>query len=212
MKRTINERWLHFVVRGEGLRKSATNARYSYVGPIYYSNGYPVARLMMMPGGDYACLNKWHIHPQQPFGWKDDGGAQKTLDLRVPCVGAFSSYDGDWLTDAQLHERLRNLWLIIADAQVTSAKETQFPLLVRDPGSSSGRQANLRRMLKDARLEYEKYGAAFQLGWPSFPTIYEAEFESVIVDRARAYYSDVEVKRRERKLARAGAKLALGLD
>jgi len=207
-------RWVAFNVRGEGLRKSSRNSKFSYAGPIYYSNGWPIARLVMLPDGNYACLNKHHVHPKNPPWWPLDSKPWKKLDLSVPDVGAFSSYDGDWLTDTQLHERLRNLWMLIASHQVEHAKEMAFPKLVNtdDNTGISGMQRTLRSLLDNVEKEYTHYGAAFQLGWRSFPTTYRAELEQVITDRKRFYFSDNEMRKRERAAARAGAKKALGLD
>jgi hypothetical protein len=207
-------RWVRFNVRGEGLRKSSTHAKHAYTGPIYYSNGWPIARLVMLPGGNYACLNKHYVHPANPTDWASDGGPHVVLNLSVPDVATFSSYDGDWLPDAQLHERLRNLWAMIASAQVERAKEMAFTQLVTGDSSSStqGMQSVLRAMLASVTKEYEKYNAAFQLGWRSFPTIFKAELEATIENRKRIYFSKKETEKRERIAARAGAKKAFGLD
>ena len=204
-------RWVRFNVRGEGLRKSTPHAKHGYIGPIYYSNGWPIARLVMLPDGNYACLNKHYVHPANPVAWANDGGPHVALNLTVPDIAAFSSYDGDWLPDTQLHERMRNLWMMIESAQVERAKEMVFTSLVTD-SHNSGMQNVLRSALANATKEYEKYGDAFQLNWPDFPYVYKRELEDVISNRKRSYFSDVEVKKRERKLARAGAKKALGLD
>jgi hypothetical protein len=209
----LKERWLRFNIRGEGSRKSSRMAKYSYTGPIYYSHGWPVARLVQLPGGNYACLNKHHIWPANPKEWTYGSTPRLATNLNVPDVAAFSSYDGDWLSDNKLHERLRNLWMMIAAYQVELARDTAFPTLVTgDPNGINGLQRSLRSQLQSAAKEYSEYSAAFQLGWHSFPTIYGAELEQIIEDRKRVYFSPSEVAKRERREARAGAKMALGLD
>jgi len=201
------ERWLLFNIRGEGIRKSTRADKHSYIGPIYYAHQWPIARLVMLPDGHYACLNKHYVHPANPTGWTVDGGPRLTLNLSVPDIGVFSGYDGDWLSDTQLHERLRDFWM-----KVERAREMHFPQLVSGDSSGGGMQRTLRGAVDNATKEYRAYSAAFQLGWHSFPTIFRSELDQVIEDRSRVYFSDAEVKKRERATARAGAKRALGLD
>jgi hypothetical protein len=204
-------RWLGFNIRGEGSRKSTRNAKNYYIGPVFYTHGWPIARLAELPDGNFACLNKHHVNPKNPPEW---GTAPKlTKNLTVPDVAAFSAYDGDWFVDVQMHERLRGLWLKIAAYQVEHAREMAFPTLVNLGVRTSGEQLTLRAAVEAAMDEYTAYRAAFKLlGWPPFPTVYATELNQVIKDRTRAYFSPEEIAKRDRIAARAGAKKALGLE
>jgi hypothetical protein len=206
------DRWLAFNIRGDGLHKSSRHSKYSYNGPIYYSHGWPIARLVKLPNGNWACLNKHHVYPQNPKHWVDYGGPKLGTNLSVPDVAVFSAYEGDWLDDAGLHERLRDLWPKIAAHQVDEARETAFPTLVSPDYTDHGRQTQLAEMIATVTNEYTLYNAAFRLRWPKFPTVFADELKTIIGDRKRHYYSKTEVDKRERAAARAGAKKALGLD
>lgn len=208
----VMNRWLEFNIRGIGIHKSTRNAKYSYNGPIYYSNGWPIARLAKLPDGNWACLHKHYVHPSNIIGWTVDGGPRLAVNLSVPDIAAFSSYEGDWLDDAGMQERLHSLWKRIAAYQVDLAREVAFPTLVSPGSSSGGLQASLIGNVSDAASEYEAYSKAFKLGWPRFPTVYMTSLRQVIEDRKRHYYSKAEIDKRERAAARAGAKKALGLD
>jgi hypothetical protein len=197
----ILTRWLKYVARGEGSERTFADERYSYIGNVLYSNKWPVARLVKMPSGNYCCLTRTGAKPSV---LKDSKKPNLVKWLYVPCVGAYTRFPADMISDEELHERIK--WLCHQEAQDCVERALRIPpnLLL-----TGGEDARLRQNLRSTIARYKAYSEIFDLNWKEFPDTYHNEFEGVIASRDRAYSNPKEVEKRERAKARKDAKQAL---
>lgn len=204
----IIKRWVLHVLHDKGKDRSDALDRYAYRGVLLYSNDWPVARLVHAKGRRWVCLTRTGAAAPTSSGVV---GVPYVGNLvHVPCVGAFSQYEGDMLPDDKLHDRLS--WLWHAEAQGIIEKAQTWPMVKLL--STGWRQGNktLQRDMSNVYGRYHAYRDAFDLDWPDFPGRYENALGNALALRSNEYNAPKAVEKRERAAARKEAKQALGMD
>lgn len=202
-QKEVMQRWLIYNARGKG-KQAFNGGRYSYHGQILYSHYWPVARLIRGASKDYyVCLTKSGVHPEQIGGT----GPQLGQIINVTCIGAFSKFPADVISESEQHERFK--WLSHLEAQdlIEKAQETPAGQLViksEHQGEVGKRMAVRVAMVTTV---YHNYRKAFGLDWPDFP-LYERTIMDIIHTKREEYDDPKAVEKRLRAAARREGKKA----
>lgn len=141
------------------------------------------------------------VSPTQAIWNKDVAYQYWTL----PEIGVLSRFEGDMLSEDELHERHK--YLFFAELRAVSDERVRTM-----PGHALQDEASKILALVDRMYaRYWNYGQTFRLKWPEMPKMYKEEVIETIRERLKRYHDPKQVAARERAHARKIAKKAFGL-
>lgn len=197
---------------GRGTSASELSAGEWYRGPVYYIGDNPASRYVTGPKGKKVEL----VRAGANTGSTPQEYRQKLLRLSVMDIGVFSRYHEDWVSEEDLHDRLRFLYLAriqeFCDRYTLALEGRKLVEEEQNKHTYNPTEKRLRDELKKYYADYNSYSKHFDLNWKEPPTIYKEKFEQIIADKKRAWLDPFAVARRERQAARREAAKALGLD
>jgi hypothetical protein len=194
--------WLERCLKGKPAER-LVNGNHAVRGLIYYYNNHPQQRLIKRKEGDYGLLMRHSLNMIVPKEW-----SKYFHKISVSDVGVFSRFDGDWLNDANTHERIR--WLMLLEMA-----ELVDEHVARLTGDEANKQSTLKTYEKSMARKYEtyeSYSRIFGLNWPAAPTSYRERMVAAIYEKKDRWNDPKSVQRRERMVAKRLAHKVLGLD
>ena len=144
----------------------------------------------------------------RPVQAQQDSGGDRIdyLSWTLPDIGVMSRHEGDELTIADLHDRMR--YLFFAELR---------EIIDEEIGNSNGKELAVTQ--KDIRLRvdrmytrYHNYKVTFGLDWAELPKMYQTEAAEKIEAKLLRYRNPKSVEARERAHARKVAKQAFGIS
>ena len=180
---------------------------------LFYSSG-PYKRFVRRANGTMVSFDKQPADTIEVFtkptptalpgNDKNPGFAYEHWSL--PTIGVHSRYEGDELSEAELHERMRYLFI----AELGMAEQDYVTPLGGNEvtGHETAVTAKVARMY----ARYDNYSKTFALKWPELPTFYKDQIAAALKLKWSRYHDPKAVAQRERTHARKVAKQAFELD
>lgn len=201
--KTIRERWFKWNIHKEGEDRGSLGNKYSYNGPIFYSDNYAAQRLLLNKHDTWVLMCRYHtaVIP--------DWAKHVAVAITVPDIACFSIYPGDWYDEAEsIHGRQKFIMLsrvnqLIEDAEAKTNK--QYAENHREGDS-------VLKELDKYYTNWASYDDTFDLGWGRLPAHYREKVERLIKTKIAVWNDPAAVVRRQRQAARKAAKEALGLN
>lgn len=133
-------------------------------------------------------------------------GDVKYLEWTLPDIGVWSWYEGDMLSQGELHERMQFLFM----AELRCYADTVLkPMSGADLGAK-GQAAVVKHV--DAMYErYDAYNQLFAQHWAPMPEMYRTEIIELMNAKVKRYHDPKQVAARDRMHARKIAKKAFGI-
>lgn len=203
------DRFTDFNVLGLG-KDSGHCDEYHWKGRMLWQHEWCMQRWVKLPDGVRVRLIK---HAKSKFnagkGMAGKGMTCETpyLSYFVPDLGVFSSFEGDFLPEDQLHRRQGYIMTKQIETYPERAMKRLTGSLLMDV-----RAFKAEKELMEALCQrYDKYRKLFALEWPDLDMTHLAHFIDLMTEKRDRYMDPKSTAQRERKKARELAKKTLGL-
>jgi hypothetical protein len=212
---SLRDRWLDFNIDGKG-KPTGKEGNNRYDNNVLYDGNNPQQRFMRDAWNAPVVLawtyDSAAIHQPRPDtgtpGTRYFVPGNRTLFFHVPDIGVFSRFEGDQMTDDDLHDRLKYVFLM----EARSYCEEKVERKTAEQLQHSWCRDQLERGINAQYERWDEYSRTFRLRWPDLPDLYREQVVSTINNKVEAYLDPKAIARRQRNHARSLAKKALEVE
>lgn len=212
-RKDVENQFAYWNATGEGSERM-TSGNWRFARHVLFYHGKPYKRCLQADIGGMVMITKdphFTVQAKPAMINKPGNDKQRAFAYQIwelPDIGVHSRFEGDELTDAELHNR--HQFLFVAELAAFIEDEIK-PTSGEELATLAARQKLINRV-GAMYTRWHNYRVTFGLKWKDLPTLYRDQINDAIVDKIKRYHDPKSVAQRERNHARKVAKAAFELD